>query len=92
MKVKLALSLAGHDRGRYYVVLQEQKEEGYVVLSDGCRKPMEHPKRKNCRHVQLVCRLPRETAEFLEGEEQLTDLVIRRVLKLYAARPKKPEE
>ena len=91
MKVKLALSLAGHDRGRYYVVLEEQREEGYVLLADGLRKPIKRPKRKNFRHIQVISRLPRETARFLEGEEVLTDLVIRRALKLYAAHLKAGE-
>lgn len=92
MKVKFALSLAGHDRGRYYVLLEEHREEGYVLLADGLRKPMEQPKRKNFRHIQVIGRLPCETAQFLEGEEVLTDLVIRRALKLYAAHRKAGEE
>ena len=40
----LAVSLAGHDKGKCYVVLGQ--ENGFFLLSDGKYKPLERPKKK----------------------------------------------
>lgn len=47
----LAMSLAGHDKGRLYVILRDAGE--YVILTDGDIRPAARPKRKNKKHVQL---------------------------------------
>lgn len=44
MRVELALSLAGHDKGHYYVVVGEEAEAVYVA--DGELKLLARPKRK----------------------------------------------
>ena len=45
-----AQSLAGRDRGCWYVVLESTAER--VIVSDGRLHPVEHPKKKNPRHLQ----------------------------------------
>ena len=52
MRVELALSLAGHDKGHYYVVVGEEAEAVYVA--DGELKLLARPKRKNRRHIQPI--------------------------------------
>jgi len=47
-----AVSKAGHDQGRMYVILKE--EEDSVLLADGRLKTVESPKRKKKKHIQLV--------------------------------------
>ena len=42
MRVELALSLAGHDKGHYYVVVGEEAEAVYVA--DGELKLLARPK------------------------------------------------
>ena len=59
----LAISLAGHDKGKRYVVLGQEKE--YFFLVDGTTKLLNKPKKKNQKHVQLIKHLPEEIREAL---------------------------
>ncbi len=45
-----ARSLAGHDKGQYYVILADEGE--YVAVADGRSKTAAAPKRKNKKHIQ----------------------------------------
>mgnify|MGYP001623072906 CR=1 FL=1 len=45
-----ARSLAGHDRGRLYVVIREK--DGYVYLADGKLRTLDKLKKKKRKHVQ----------------------------------------
>ncbi len=47
---RLVLSLAGRDKGRLMAVVRE--DESGVWLADGKRRPLEHPKCKNPRHLR----------------------------------------
>ena len=76
---KLAMSLAGHDRGHVFVVVKE--EEGWVYLADGRGRTLEKPKRKNARHVQMIRHLPDEIGNLLGCAAHDSDLV--HVLRLY---------
>ena len=81
MHVELALSMAGHDKGHYYVITGEEGNFVYVV--DGTLKLCAQPKRKNRRHIQLIRRLPAEVEEIFQKEESWSDLTVKRALKLY---------
>lgn len=70
----LARSLAGHDKDRYFIILEEDGE--YVSLADGKSKTVAHPKRKKKKHIQLV-------KEPLITEFPVTDVTIRSVIKCY---------
>lgn len=50
----LAKSKAGHDKGRVYIIIEE--EGAYVYLADGIIRTLEKPKRKKKKHVQLIHR------------------------------------
>ena len=82
MRVELALSLAGHDKGHYYVILREEGD--FVYVADGILKLCEQPKKKNCRHIQRIKRLPAEVTELLLNHRN--DLNVKRALKLYQQR------
>lgn len=43
-------SVAGHDKGGFFVVLRT--EEGYAYIADGKRRLVENPKRKKFRHLR----------------------------------------
>lgn len=47
---EVVLSLAGRDKGQLLAVVQEDAHG--VWLADGKRRPLEHPKCKNPRHVR----------------------------------------
>jgi ribosomal protein L14E/L6E/L27E len=52
MTGRLVRSKSGRDKGRYYLVLAEERDRLY--LADGRRRGIENPKRKNIRHIQIV--------------------------------------
>lgn len=54
----MAWSLAGHDKGKLYVVARVEEE--YAWLCDGRVRPLEKPKKKKWKHIQLMKRIPVE--------------------------------
>lgn len=48
----LATSKAGHDKSEVYVIIAEDNE--FVYLSDGRLKPLQKPKKKSKKHIQLI--------------------------------------
>lgn len=65
-----ARSLAGHDKGKLYVIVRV--EEPYVYLADGRIRPMDRPKKKKLMHVQIDH----------QQVEIFSDLEIRKALKV----------
>lgn len=51
-KGMLAKSLAGHDEGNLYIIVETDQK--YVYLSDGKIRTLDRPKRKRKKHVQLI--------------------------------------
>lgn len=47
-----AISKAGHDKGRMYLIMKEEGDFAY--LADGKTKTADHPKKKRKKHLQLV--------------------------------------
>lgn len=54
----MAWSLAGHDRGKLYVIVRADEE--YAWLCDGRLRPLENPKKKRWKHIQVMKRIPEE--------------------------------
>lgn len=48
----LARSLAGHDKGKIYAVISEDKS--VMLLADGRERTLGKPKKKNPKHVQII--------------------------------------
>ena len=48
---RVVQSLEGRDRKRYFVVL-EVPDESNVVMADGLSHRLNHPKKKNVKHVK----------------------------------------
>ena len=48
----LARSMAGHDKGTLYIIIEETDQ--YLLLANGRDKTIEKPKRKNKKHVALI--------------------------------------
>ncbi len=51
---QFAASKAGHDKDTLYVIVAEEGD--FVALSDGRSKPLERPKRKRKKHIQLIAK------------------------------------
>lgn len=66
----LAKSLAGHDKGKVFMIVGVLPE--YVLLADGRSKNLNRPKTKNKKHIQIIHR-DRES----ETHEDLSDAMIR---------------
>lgn len=71
-KGMLAKSLAGHDKGKVYVIADV--DEKYVYLVDGENRKLAGPKKKKKIHVQLI----RKKHE-IDGAD---DIKIKRILVL----------
>ncbi len=80
MDMKLAVSRAGHDKDSIYVIVKE--EANMVYLADGKYKPLEKPKRKNKKHIQVIKKLPKEITEVFK-QENFRNEEVKRVIKLY---------
>lgn len=72
-KGMLVKSLAGHDAGTVYVIIE--KRDGFLFLADGRLRTMDRAKKKKEKHVQLVKKKL--------GTEELTDRNIRAFIKKY---------
>ena len=59
----MARSLAGHDKGKVYMVLDVK--EPFVYLVDGKIRTLDHPKKKRIKHVQVDRHIP----EWIQKEE-----------------------
>ena len=66
-------SLAGHDKGSYFVVLRAEGE--FAFIADGKTKTIEKPKKKKKKHLETVGSL-----ETLFQKETLYDAHIRKEL------------
>ncbi len=49
---QIVKSTAGHDKGGLFVVAAT--ENGKVLLCDGKERPIERPKKKNPKHIEIV--------------------------------------
>lgn len=71
----LVVSMAGHDKGTFYIINDVQGE--YVFLVDGKYKTIDKPKKKKIKHIQYV-------ADFSEKlNENIRDEMYKYVLKQY---------
>lgn len=81
---QMAISDAGHDRGKLYVILKVENES--VWLADGILKTMEKPKRKNICHVRRMNYIDPEIDARLNGKSPLNNEDILKAIQRYEAR------
>ena len=75
----LAWSRAGHDSGQLYVILNDDEE--YVYLTDGRLKPLDRPKKKKKKHIQIIRQIAPELSDIAGGTVKNED--IRRVIRRF---------
>ena len=72
-KGMLVKSLAGHDAGELYIIVETDATSVYLV--DGKIRTLDRPKKKKKKHVQLICE-----QHNIAG---LDDVGVKRILKLF---------
>ncbi len=80
----LAFSKAGHDKGRLYMVIDQ--DETYCYLCDGRLKTTGGPKKKKYKHIQIVKKISDEIKECIEKGRIPDDIMIRKVIKDFEKR------
>ena len=81
---QFAVSLAGHDQNKVYIILKEDYE--YVYLADGVIRLTDCPKRKNKKHIQIVKQDAPEIGEKLRNGESVMNEEIKRAIRIYIGR------
>lgn len=78
----LAKSLAGHDKGKIYLIIEET--DSYLYLADGVIRKAAAPKKKKKKHLQLIKNGVDATLQkkLLAGIT-VSDEEIKKVIKLY---------
>ena len=77
--MEFAKSLSGHDKNQYYLV--DKKEADFLYLVNGTNRPLEKPKKKKEKHVQIIKKLPINVEEILVAEK--SNLTIKKAIKEY---------
>ena len=85
----IVFSLAGHDKGREYVVLKT--DGSFAWLVDGKTRKLTNPKRKKLKHLCLGKMGTPELADAL-SEGKTTDSAIRKELAIYRGEAGMTEE
>ncbi len=77
--MQFAKSLSGHDKNQCYLILKEEEE--FLFLVNGTTRPLEKPKKKNKKHVQVIKKLPAEILTILGAEQN--NLNIKKAIQNY---------
>lgn len=81
MRGMYAISRAGHDKGKLYIIIMEEEE--YVYLSDGRLKPVEAPKKKKKKHIQIIKKTEEQIYLTIDENKQISNEEIKRAIKEY---------
>ena len=71
-------SLAGHDKGDYFIVLSMNGEYAYVA--DGKLRKAESPKKKKLKHLQKSSKIAVELKEKLDSGDCVENFEVRKAL------------
>ena len=77
-KAQIVRSLAGHDRGDLFCVMDTEGE--FLLLADGKRRKVEQPKRKRAKHITVVGKYSHPTIEKLRAGQPVGNQELRRAL------------
>lgn len=79
---KFATSKAGHDKMQLYVITD--MEGDFVYLCDGRLKPIEKPKKKRIKHIQIINTAVEESLyNRLQNKETVRNEEIKYAIKKY---------
>ena len=75
-------SKAGRDSGRYFIVLEILSPE-YVLIADGQKHRLAHPKKKKVKHLKLTEDVLESIGRKLTEKRQVFDSEARSALRTY---------
>lgn len=75
-------SKAGRDSGRYFIVLEILSPE-YVLIADGQKHRLAHPKKKKVKHLKLTEDVLESIGRKLTEKRQVFDSEVRSALRTY---------
>lgn len=78
---KFATSKSGHDKDTLYIIIKE--DDKYVYLTDGELKPLDKPKKKYRKHIQIINRIDETIQNKLDTKQCIYNEDIKRAIKLY---------
>ena len=81
-----ARSKAGHDKGKTYIIIEGTRETGkedIVMVSDGELKPIEKPKRKRTKHLQIILKTDEMIRTKLTDGQEIRNEDIKRAIENY---------
>ena len=85
MKGMYATAKAGHDKGKLYIIMEEEDE--YVYLSDGRLRTVDKLKKKKKKHIQIIKKIDERIFLEIENHRQISNEEIKRAIKEYEHRP-----
>lgn len=74
-------SIAGRDKGRFFVVVNIDKDEKYIYLVDGDIRKVENPKRKKIKHIELTNYSDENLTERITKKRKLTNQEVKKFLR-----------
>ncbi|MDO4553608.1 MAG: KOW domain-containing RNA-binding protein [Lachnospiraceae bacterium] len=81
-----ARSLAGHDKGNLYIIIEGTKETGMddtVYVCDGRCKTVDHLKKKKTKHIQVIHFTDPKIASLIENGQPVRNEDIKYAIKTY---------
>ena len=85
---RIVLSKQGHDKGRWFMVVQGLDEK-HVLIADGDSRKLQKPKKKQKKHLRPKPVKALEIAELLQADKPVLDSDIRKYLAVFAQEEEK---
>lgn len=79
---ELVVSKAGRDIGKYYIIIGRESNN-YVTVADGDLRRVEHPKRKNIKHLIFTGDIIEELSIWLKNNKRVRNEDLKRLIKDY---------
>jgi len=83
---RVVISLRGHDRGHWFLIVSEV-DERYVLIADGDTRKLGHPKKKQRKHLQAEPVIATDALEAIQTHPQTADSTLRKALKALTPQP-----
>ena len=83
----IAISLAGRDKGRTFIIVGVL-DEAYVLVADGRKRKIEKPKKKKMKHIRTVAQPGGELATLID-QKGLTNRTAAKIVSSYHTCPEK---
>ena len=77
-KSNIVKSIAGRDEGDLFFVLHAEGD--FLLLADGKRRKVEHPKRKRLKHVAFVAESDASVADKIRSNAKITNSELRKAI------------